>query len=921
VRGIRAALAPGEALEAPADLGKPTPSGPIREAKALEVRGPEAPRSRALTAIGLLSPAAQSASAIGLADCGVLAAASRILAEDDFLRFFPPKERRSVLGAIKAALRGSWSKLRDLAHWITARKDVDRTLEKAEEHHAQLKDHLGEGDEGLSKSDLASIAGLLEGPIASFVRERNLDPPRDLRSLLRLLKDPELTRSLVAVREREVSSDEAKKDVEAALVLTRTIIDQMDKHVELGVADSTLLDASGKLDQAKVSELPPALRIVFQDPAKSALAVAALKRGESISSQLLRGTPAHVLEDLHEVSLALTGGSYLWVEDYLKTGRRPTYSKGDVARAKKALGAVADGIEKILLDQGRTKAKDALDPELHAELDRAFDRDRGERPRALRELAERMPEGEAKQTIEKIAKGLSRAIEIRAEDPEGILKRASERLDGFESFRDQSVRIRVHGGSAQGRGLEARLKRDPTLTRYGSEVLQHTVGHDYANETAKTARSIITSVAGLALLGIPIQQFMGEGAMHAVLSTSEDVLGDVSEMYSLHGQGISWKKLLLGWRNSGTIPVLLGAMWLAGQAHHAIEAGKGAIGGLDLGLGATALTLYTSAASFFMFRSTALELAAEGKLNGTSLSEEARGSLGAVARRATDVTSGVDAEVPSSLTAALERAFDRASKKLQSVPDGRALAQALAEDVRLKPETRAAITTAQDDVLAILRSGADVDKEVDRWVGEMAEQWVEGLRKAGLAIAPAEVKPLAAELAAKVRALDGAAENTPERISAVVRSVLTSVLERASNGPLTDDVRAAIDQAMATVAENASSLDHDLKEGLNPELKKAVNRFAWKQLIANPVRQRLLIGVGACIALNAFIGAVCPWLFHSPLTIALTGSTESILTAVLLKIGDTTHRRALRQIGEQIAGEAEKDAASISVAGAHAPSV
>ena len=46
--------------------------------------------------------------------------------------------------------------------------------------------------------------------------------------------------------------------------------------------------------------------------------------------------------------------------------------------------------------------------------------------------------------------------------------------------------------------------------------------------------------------------------MHAGLSIGEDVMGDVAEMFSLHGQGMTWKQLLLGPRNYGTLPVLIG---------------------------------------------------------------------------------------------------------------------------------------------------------------------------------------------------------------------------------------------------------------------------------------------------------------------------------------------------------------------------
>ncbi|MBI4821675.1 MAG: hypothetical protein HY791_35770 [Deltaproteobacteria bacterium] len=851
-------------------------------------------------ALGSAASVAKLAGPVPTSKLGAIAFASAAL-DEDFLRFSPPAEKKAFLRAVKEAVGGAFGKLRDAARWVRALGSPEAAVARAK---AALESHSAgtEGGESLGADERRVIRELLEGPVAQALAEAGHPAPRSLEEVISGLSDAKVRDKLITLREAAMvgpgpvgaANAAAAADVDAAIAVASAVVKRMREHLEVTVVDQRFL-AGNKLDGEKVKALPPALRIPLEDPAMAPLVEASLLRGEVISAQVLRKTPEHVIEGLREVSRMVAGGSFLWVDEYLRTGKRPAISKGDLLRARASLDGAATGVDRVI----QKVASKLLDsgPSLSSEERTLLSEALGAKDRAaaLAGLADRLrPRAEAGE-LDRLARAASAAEELRKADPEGLFSEVDKRLDEFEAFRAQGLNVRVHGGSSVARGLEGRLRKHPVLSEYRSAVLEHTVGADYANEAADGAKKIVVSVAALSLVGVPIERYLGESVMTSILSTVEDVLGWGGEAASLRGQGVSWSDILLGARNIGLLPVLGSALWAAGSAEAAIAAGKGWQAGAGVAWGACALTIYTTLSSYLLFHKVGRRMVSEGKLEDPGSAAEARGTLSAVAERIAEL-----APKDSRFVADLERAFDAVAARQQGVPDGRAVSRAFGE-LRPNLETKVldAVAVAYDDIGALLRSGVDVEDKLKAVSASLAQKVVLAAKSKGLSLDEKSAARASQEIRATLEKLEGPKELHPDAVLRVANDVLICFAKAAHGGKLTDAESRAVMAGAELAKEGYAELEKELGQKLSPELEKLARSFAMHQVFANPVRKRLAQGVAWCIGLSLLTGIAAPALLHLPLTIAALGSMESISTAVALKIGDIRHRRALTAIGER----------------------
>ncbi|MFO0723341.1 MAG: hypothetical protein U1E65_06140 [Myxococcota bacterium] len=816
--------------------------------------------------------------------------------DEDFLRFLPPGEKRSVLGGIKDAIAGSFAKIRNLAQYFSAKSTLNRAIHDAA---AALEKSSPEEPRPLDVREKQLLRALFEGPLSAAVIAAGLEPPTDLPGLSKALENKKVKAALVALRaEKCGDKKEAELDVKASLEVAQAVLGTLSEHFIVGVADKSILDGD-RVRPEKLAQLPAPLRIVLLDPELQKSAISAIARGEVLSAQVMKKTPEHMLEDLRDVSRTLSGGSYLWVDEFLATKKRPHISGGDVRRAKASLAAAADGLLK-LADKGVQKIADAI-PEAGRRdfLDCLALAPGKATAEALRALAGSFV-GPVGHDLLRLAKAHDAVEELRSVDPEALLRTAEHKLDAFDAERKQAVRVRVHGASAGARGLEGKLKRHETLEKYRQEVVEHTVGAQYASEASEAAKDIVFGVAALSMLGIPLEKHLGASVMSAVLSTAEDVLGWVGEATTLSGQGMSWKDIILGWRNLGLLPTLALAMGLAAHAEKLAEVGKGFEAGGMLAVGATALTIYTSLSTAVLFREVGLEMATEGKLPGAHDRELGRAATKAAARRATDALHGPEAPVPPALGHTLEQAFQALENKLQGTPDGYALARAIAEqDPKLKTEVLDAIAKGYDDALGLLRSGADPKASIDGLAKTLAQKFIESSKELGQPGSAKDALALERQVRLALEGLGGA-EVTPAKLAEVSGQVLTSVMSASQGGSLNEAQKALIEQAKRDLAQDAEMMQAELRSKLKPELKRVATRFAIDQVLANPVRRQLIEAVGIGIGISVGVGALFPALLKLPLTVAVLGSMESVITAIRLKINEGKHRRALGEIGERL---------------------
>lgn len=824
--------------------------------------------------------------------------------DEDFLHFLPPKEKKSVLAAMKEAAAGAFDKLRNVAKYFSAKSTLERAMS-----NAAVALEKGEGGEKpLDGREKQVIRELFEGPLSQAVAASGLPPPQDLPSLLAAIEDPKVKAAMVDLRALKAPDRaSAELDVQAALEVAKAVLGTLKTHFEVGIADQSLLDGD-KVRPERLAELPAPLRIVLTHPDFAPAAIAALARGEVLSAQVMKQTPEHLIEDLRDVSRTLAGGSYLWVDDFLATKRRPHITGGDLRKTKVALENAAAGLLK-LSERGVAKISAELSADERGVLSEILTREAGaETAAGLRQMAETLRGRPVAHDLERLAKAHDTIDELRLTDPEALLKESSARLDRFDAERRQAMRVRVHGSSPGSRGLDAAIRKSPLLERYRQAVVEHTVGAQYAAEASKSAKNIVFGVAALSMVGVPLEKHLGASVMSAILSTAEDVMGWAGEAMTLKGQGLSWKDIVLGWRNAGLVPTLALAMGLAGHAEHVAATGHGLQAGGMLALGATALTIYTSLSSALLFRQIGREMIQEGKIPAEHDRALGKSATGPALRRATDALVGPDVPVAPALEAQVARAYAALEAELQGTPDGYALARKMSE---LNPDLGTAVLDAiakgYDDALGFLRSGADPQASVDALGKGLAEKFVETLKNKGADVGPTDALVLEKKVRGALAGLGGA-EVSPQKLAEVTTAVLTAVMETSAGGSLNAEQKAMIDQTAKELERDADKLQGELKAQLKPELKKVLNRFAVDQVLANPVRRQLIEAVGIGIAVSIGVGGLFPGLLKLPLTIAVLGSMESVITAVRLKINEVRHERALHALGEQFvplpAGEA-----------------
>lgn len=861
-------------------------------------------RARAFQAIGRLTePGEGGAPAEPLAIARYLDA----ILDEDFLRFFPPEAKRSVLEALRGALKGAWGKLRDLGRSFSAHGMLEGAIDRGQ---TALDPRHGAAQKikPLTREEKRALRELFNGVVSEVLRATG-ESPGDVPSLLRALERSEVQERLVAARLAAGASEaDAREDVAAATAVARAVLKRIDQHLIVGVVDRGVLEGDRVIPE-RLALLPPALQIVLTDPVLGPGAIAALKRGEVLSVQVMKKTPPHLIEQLREVSRSVAGGSYVWVQEYLRAGLRPAITGSDLRRCKEALVDAANGLER-LVERARSKLevdlshaeRSALGAALGSPADGA--RSAEERATDLEALADQIADRAVGHDVRRLARALRTIESIREADPEGLARSVDAKLDAFESERGQAMRVRVHGGSAAARGLEARISRHAAIEGYHQRVVEHTVAADYASQSSDTAKSIALSVAALSLLGVPIQRYLGEGAMTAILASTDDLLGVVGEANVLHGMGVAWRDVLLGWQNAGLVPTMALGMWMAGQTEALVNAGHGAKAGAAIAVGSAALTIYSTLASVALFRKLGREMVAEGKITNPDLVRDARASLSAAARRATDVLSGTDAPIPPELVRTLEGAFDALKARYQGVPDGHALArEAARRDTRLGTAALDAISRAHDDVLSLLQV-EDPDRQVAALSRAIAESFVKAAADRDLPLGKSDASDVESRVHAVLSRLSDLKAASPERVVEVTERVLSTLAEAAAGHPLDAAQAAALTQAGAEIRAEVPALQEQLDRELKPELKKLASAFAFEQVFANPVRLRVGEAVAVGFGVSVAVGAVAPALLHLPVTIAALSSVSSALTAVRLRFDERRHRRALDQIGVEVAHQA-----------------
>ncbi len=571
--------------------------------------------------------------------------------EDGFLQFRPPEHKERLFSRVAHGLQGMGRKLKSMFSTEARLRHIHTNLAALRVHH--------EDGAALNADERLYLASFIHGPLT---RALNRDTPADLKSVARQLDDRNLRERLIAEEMKGGSSRQASEaTVDANLEATRHALNTVHEHFDIAFADRSVLDASGQPDRQRVKKLHPALQIMFADTQLAPLVTAALRRGDHVSAQVLRRTPAYVTEDLREVARIIAGGSDLWIKEFLSSGRRPAITQGDVDRTAAALGKAVGGLEQL-----SARCQKAIEKKLDAHgierLRAALSQpDADERAAALEKLAQ--TDGpRAREYM--LLRGLSQQIEeTRDADPAALLATTTDRLDRFDSFRDEGVRLRVHGVSQHAATLESALAAHPKCADYNRRIINETVGADYANESSEDAKKIIFGIAGLSLVGIPLEHYLGEGIMAGILSQAENVMGWLGQVSTMRGQGIDVKEIIGGWRNAGIVPVVALSTWGAGVAEKALWTSHGLAGalpGLGLGAASCGLTMYTTLSSYLLFRGIAKTMVKEGKVDLPSDQAYAR-------------------QVVSQFhEPGLEAAFDDLQSRFQGTPDGRALCAALA---------------------------------------------------------------------------------------------------------------------------------------------------------------------------------------------------------------------------------------------------
>ncbi len=897
---------------------------------------------------------------------GIIGYLSEVVGRD-FLDYAPPEMKAFTLAAIKDARLGKWKKMRALSALLTPGNPLSKAAWKRA--LAEALGHLTYEVPPLSTGELASLRTLLEGPVADVIRAQaagGKQAPHDLKSLDELL-------SSKALRARLLELHPVKEDVEAAIKVARAVVDQLSEHFEAFAIDRQVLeqvtDASGRLDSAKLDRFPPIVRVLLEDPQCGARTISAVRKGAVVTTQLLRKTPEKVIADLNKFSATLAGGGSLWVDEYVRTGRKLRITRGDVERKRleleKTVGRVEAAIEKC---RDRLLESKKVEPAQKQALTQAIAiADPEARARALDTLVPTL-DGAAKGEAIRFAR-LTRNLEVvRATDPKAVLEEIQGQLSRFEAFRKEAVRISVGGaGSAEQHGLAGAIQRSRSLGRYGHETLVETVSHDYANEATESARKIIYGVGGMAVAGVGAHELFGDGVMHTLISIFEDVATDVGEVSSMTSQGVPLGDIVRGGRVLGQLLTLGGATFAASQAHHFIAAGAsgataaGTFGGFLLGVGSCALTCYTSVYSYNLFRRVFRDLALEGKFDLAStrairkaLPDEARSALEAAEHqlgrlptpdelvgRLKDVSEGRAAELGDryaklllehgedamvdearrclprvaeqagmpELVEDLESAFDRVRSEYQGLPDGDSLARALAELRTDLPESvLSAVRETQQDAIRLVAHGVDQKAVLHELAVNLAHTLTETVKHKGHSVDESAVLAL---LAQRLSALETSFDLGSAQLVGLIDGCMRDVVELAAErDPQARALLSEISTWRATLQTHAKDLDREIEQKVRTEIRDFGRRAGRDQTIANPVRAMLILGIAVCVVSLTTVGALLPAFLLGKVgagVLATLASSESLVATFGLASRKHVHQKALRQLGEAIAGDVRRE--------------
>jgi hypothetical protein len=834
-------------------------------------------------------------------DLGILGYVSEVIGRD-FLEYTPPEAKAFTLDAIRDARLGKWKKMRALAALLTPGNPFSKAAWKKAGVEALA--YLGYEVPPLDAHEIASLRTLLDGPVADVIRARanaGHPAPRSLSELSELLSSKELRDAML-----ELHSD--KMDVDAAIAVAGAVLEQLHEHFDAYAIDKTTLaevcDERGQLVKEKLDAVPPIVRTLLEDPECGARTILAVRKGAVVTAQVLKKTPEKIIEDLNRFSASLAGGGFLWIDEYVRAGRKLQITEGDIGRKKLQLEAMIEGAEKAIgkhlekVSESKKIPKDIKE----AILEAAAIPDLNARAEALESFALRL-DGVAAIEATKLA-GLARKLHsAKSADPKAILHEISDRLGNFEDFRKEAVRVSVQGrGSAEEHALAGAIQKSEIVRRYGHEALVQTVTYDYANEATESAQKIINGVAGVAAGGVVMHKLFGDGLMHTFISIFEDVMTDVGEIKSMTGQGIPLSDILKGGRFVGQALTLGGATFAASQAHHFLHlgaagsAGAGAFGGLLLGIGSCALTCYTSIYSFNLFRRVSREFAREGKFDLGVLIDETKACLGAVAHRAGK----------PELEADLAQAFDEVRAKFQGVPTGENLAAALAaRRPDLDRETLSAIQQAQNDAVKLASTGLDHQELMRELAANLAKSLAEMMKHEGHPIDEAAALRVITE---KLGVLEAGKEIDSKRITDLVRECMHEVIDLA---PGASALHEKSEQFLKMLETHGRDLGDQLEKKIRDEIKAFAKKAGKDQTIANPVRAMLILGIAACATSLTLVGALLPAFLLGPvgaIVLAFLASSESIVACGGLAIRKHMHEKALQGLAEKFAAEARDPA-------------
>jgi hypothetical protein len=143
------------------------------------------------------------------------------------------------------------------------------------------------------------------------------------------------------------------------------------------------------------------------------------------------------------------------------------------------------------------------------------------------------------------------------------------------------------------------------------DAIVHRVTFDNAHTRTEVAQAILKALIIIGPIAHVLEHVLqGLGKLFA--ASSDDVLGEVAELFALHGSGFTWRQLVR--RSRVLVVVFIVATYAVFQVDPLIRSGRIALAGAVFGLSAVALSLTTAIQSIFLYRSSYVELFKEGKL-------------------------------------------------------------------------------------------------------------------------------------------------------------------------------------------------------------------------------------------------------------------------------------------------------------------